>query len=291
MTITRLFLVPSLVLFQAVLLLFPSAAPAAAQDNAPVSPMLLAKAKPSSGLSPEKKGLDIARQVERRAKGYGDMQADMVMELSNPNGDQVTRHIRYKSIEVAGDGDKSLVLFDQPADIKGTALLTHGHKSGPDDQWLYLPAVKRVKRISSANKSGSFVGSEFAYEDLSGLEGEVEKFTYRWLSDKKCDQQQCYVIEAYPVDEKSGYTRQIQWIDKEELRVVVIEYYDLKNELLKTLKMKDYKKYLGQFWRAGTFEMVNHQNAKSTKLMWRNYRFRNGFTPADFSSQSLERAR
>lgn len=288
-TIARLFSARSLVLVQAVALLLSPTSAATASEEAPQPSILLAQSKPPSGVSPEKKGLDIARQVERRAKGYGDLQADMVMVLGNPNGDQVSRHIRYKSIEVAGDGDKSLVLFDQPADVKGTALLTHGHKSGPDDQWLYLPAVKRVKRISSANKSGSFVGSEFAYEDLSGLE--VEKFTYRWLKDKACDQQQCYVIEAHPVDDKSGYTRQVRWIDKKELRVVVIEYYDLKNELLKTLKMKDYKKYLGRFWRAGVFEMVNHQNGKSTKLLWRNYRLRNGFTQADFDSQTLERVR
>ncbi len=78
---------------------------------------------------------------------------------------------------MSDDGDKSLFVFDEPRDVQGTAFLIHAHREDADDQWLYLPALKRVKRISSANRSGSFMGSEFAYEDMTAQE--VEKFTYR----------------------------------------------------------------------------------------------------------------
>ncbi|NIT13503.1 MAG: outer membrane lipoprotein-sorting protein, partial [Candidatus Dadabacteria bacterium] len=98
-------------------------------------------------------------------------------------------------------GDKSITVFDEPRDIEGTALLSHTKILDPDDQWLYLPAVKRVKRISSKNKSGPFVGSEFAYEDL--LSQEVDKYNYKWLKDEKCGDLECHVVERYPLYENS----------------------------------------------------------------------------------------
>ena len=82
------------------------------------------------------------------------MTADMKMILKNRAGNTSVRTIRTKTLEVSGDGDKSLSIFDEPADVKGTAMLTYSHGLEPDDQWLYLPAIKRVKRISSRNKSG-----------------------------------------------------------------------------------------------------------------------------------------
>ena len=115
--------------------------------------------------TPEAKGLAIAVEDDKRDNGFVDYEANMEMILKNRHGEQSVRHIRSKNLEVQGDGDKSLVVFDKPRDVKGTALLNFTHKTGVDDQWLFLPALKRVKRISSANKSGSFMGSEFAQFD------------------------------------------------------------------------------------------------------------------------------
>ena len=100
---------------------------------------------------------------------------------------------------------------------------------------LYLPALKRVKRISSSNRSGSFMGSEFAYEDMSAQE--VERFTYRYLRDEPCGDLTCTVSERIPVDRKSGYRRQLVWHDRDELRVRKVEYYDRKDAHLKTLTL------------------------------------------------------
>jgi hypothetical protein len=191
---------------------------------------------------------------------------------------------------VDGDGDKSLSIFDEPGDVKGTAFLTHSHKRGDDDQWLYLPALKRVKRISSRNKSGSFMGSEFSYEDIASQE--VEKYTYKWLRNEMYDGRQCFVHEQYPVDrENSGYIRQVIWLDKARYRPLKIEYHDRKNTLLKTLTVKHYQQYLGKFWRAGEMHMVNLQSGKSTALYWSHYQFRNGLTDDDFNKTSLKRAK
>jgi hypothetical protein len=103
--------------------------------------------------SSEEKGLVIARQAEMRDEGFQDFTADMRMVLKNRNGQESIRIIRIRTLEMDGDGDKSLSIFDEPRDVKGTAFLTYSHKRGDDDQWLYLPALKRVKRISSRNKN------------------------------------------------------------------------------------------------------------------------------------------
>ena len=187
------------------------------------------------------------------------------------------------------DGDKSLITFRNPADIKGTALLTYSHKKEDDDQWLYLPAIKRVKRIASSNKSGPFVGSEFAYEDLSSQE--VDKYTYLYLRDEQFEGTDCFVIERYPVDNNSGYTKQVLWIDKNEYRTLKVDYYDRKSVLLKSLSNQNFNQFLSAFWRPLKMVMVNHQTGKSTTLEWSKYEFRNGFSESDFGKNSLKRSR
>mgnify|MGYP006058348427 FL=1 len=101
------------------------------------------------------------------------------MTLFDQYGNSTSRKIRNRTLEGTDEGDLSLVIFDTPADVKGTAFLSHTKKSGSDDQWLYLPALKRVKRIASSNQAGPFMGSEFAYEDISSQE--LEKYTYKYL--------------------------------------------------------------------------------------------------------------
>jgi outer membrane lipoprotein-sorting protein len=240
--------------------------------------------------TPEEKGLAIAQEADRREDGYGDSAVDMVMTLRNMHGQESTRNIRVRTLEVDGDGDKSLSIFDNPRDVKGTAFLNYTHKVGDDDQWLYLPALKRVKRISARNKSGSFMGSEFAYEDIASQE--VEKYSYKWIRDEVYNGQECFVIERYPVDKRnSGYTRLVTWIDKAEYRPLKVEYFDRKGYHLKTLTFTGYKKYLDTYWRADEMIMINHQNGKSTHLAWENYAFQTGLTDNDFTKSSLKRAR
>jgi len=242
--------------------------------------------------SPEEKGLAIAVESDRRDTGFNDSKAEMLMTLRNRHGEQSIRHMRVKVLEVQDDGDKSIFVFDRPRDVKGTGLLSYSHKVGNDDQWLYLPALKRVKRISSANKSGSFMGSEFAYEDFASQE--VEKYTYKYLRNESCPgdaKMDCFVSERYPVDENSGYTRQVGWIDSKEYRPQKIEFYDRKNTLLKTLVFKGYQQYLGQYWRADELIMDNHQTGKSTTLSWSGYKFRNNLSAKDFTRNSLKRVK
>ena len=235
------------------------------------------------------KGLAIAKEADRRDTGWGDSRARLKMVLRNRHGNESTRQMHNRTLEMKGDGDKSLIVFDHPRDVKGSAFLSFTHATRPDDQWLYLPALKRVKRISSSNKSGPFMGSEFAYEDIGSQE--VEKYTYKYIRDEKVNGHDTFKIERYPTYEHSGYTRQVVWIDKTMYQPIKIEFYDRKNSLLKTLNYAGYKQYLGKYWRPARMDMVNHQTNKSTTLWWLKYRFRTGLRDSDFTRNSLKRAR
>jgi len=239
-------------------------------------------------VNPQQKGLQIAKAADAKDTGFGDSTANMVMTLKNRAGKTSRRIIRIKTLEGKGDGDKSLSLFDQPQDVKGTAMLTFSHGLKPDDQWLYLPALKRVKRINSRNKSGPFMGSEFAFEDLGSQE--VEKYKYKYLRNEKCGPGwTCTVTERIPAYKYSGYSKQLVWLDTKEYRPVKVMFYDRKNSLLKTLQATGFKKYLGRYWRPSTMNMINHQTGKSTVLQWTNYKFKTGLTARDFNKKAIAR--
>jgi len=240
-------------------------------------------------LSAQEEGLAIAIAAKKQDTGWIDFTANMKMYLRNKQGQESLRELKIKTLELENDGDKSLTLFNQPRDVKGTAFLSFSHPIKADDQWLYLPALKRVKRISSSNKSGPFMGSEFSFEDLSSFE--VEKYHYKYLRDELINEQESFVIEQYPVDENSGYVRRIVWLDKVEYRVQKIDFYDRKNSLLKTLSYTNYQQYLNEYWRADIMTMVNHQNGKNTELQWSDYNFSTGLVNGDFNKNALKRAR
>lgn len=235
--------------------------------------------------SPEERGLQIAKAAEKADEGFVSSIVSLKMTLKNKNGQTSERLLMTKTLELTEDGDKSLIVFNSPKDVKGTSTLTFTHKIGADDQWLFLPSIKRVKRISSNNKSGPFVGSEFAYEDLSSQE--VEKYTYKFLEEKG----NLLIVEQDPVDPKSGYARRIVTYNKNKgYRLEKVEFYDRKNALLKTLTYSDYKLYKGKHWRALTFNMVNHQSNKETLLNFSDYNFEANLAAEDFTQVALQRA-
>ncbi|WP_299433561.1 outer membrane lipoprotein-sorting protein [uncultured Aquimarina sp.] len=235
--------------------------------------------------SAEERGLQIANEADKADQGFNSSIVNLKMTLKNKNGQTSERLLITRTLEQSDDGDKSMIVFNSPKDVKGTSTLTFTHKIGSDDQWLFLPSIKRVKRISSNNKSGPFVGSEFAYEDLSSQE--VEKYAYKFLEEKG----NLLVVEQDPVDPKSGYTRRIVTYNKDKAyRLEKVEFYDRKNSLLKTLTYSDYKLYKGKFWRALTMNMVNHQSNKETQLKFTDYNFESELSEDDFTQVALKRA-
>jgi len=239
----------------------------------------------------EEKGFEIAARSDRSDRGFGDSTVELKMVLRNAAGKETTRSLRLKTLEIPDEsvGDESLIVFDSPPDIDGTALLSHARILEPDDQWLFLPALKRVKRISSVNKSGPFVGSEFAFEDFTSLE--LNKYDYKYLRTESCGDLECDVVERYPRYEHSGYTRQVAWVDTDVYQIRKVEFYDRRGDLLKTLTLGDYRRYGDGYWRAHALQMVNHQTGKSTDLLFSDYRFGLGFHDADFEKGALTRVR
>ena len=241
--------------------------------------------------TPEEKGFDIAARSDRSDRGFTDSEVQLKMVLRNKAGQESLRSLVLKTLEVPDEnlGDKSLIIFDSPADIDGTALLSHAKILDPDDQWLYLPALKRTKRISSVNKSGPFVGSEFAFEDFTALE--LNKYRYKYLRTEEVNGMLCDVVERYPRYEHSGYTKQISWIDQEVYQVRKVEFYDRRGDLLKTLTLEDYRDYGSNYWRAHKLTMVNQQTGKSTDLLYSAYTFKKGLSDRDFNKGVLRRIR
>lgn len=233
------------------------------------------------------RGKDIFDTADRKDEGF--KSSDWIQELilTNALGKENRRVMRVTSLE--GDdalGDKTLIVFREPKDSKGIALLTHGLKQKDDNQWMYLPNLKRVKRIAPRTKTSSFVGSEFTFEDLAIRE--VSDYSYRFIKETDLDGVAVHEIEITPLDPKSGYSLQVAWLDQKELNILKVDFYDKKNKLEKTVFFEDYHLYLNKHWRPHTTRMINHQtNKKSRFVVSGNYGFKLGLTKNDFSKNKL----
>jgi hypothetical protein len=234
------------------------------------------------------KGLEIAIETDARDAGFGNWVATAKMILRDKQGGEAVRTFRMMTLEQKEDGDKTVATFDKPADLAGTTVLTYSHALVPDDQWLYLPEIKRIKRISSQNKAALFMGSEFAYEDLSSFE--VKKYTYKYLRDETIDGHDCFVVENTPAYADSAYSKQIEWVDKQIYQPRRLDYYDRQGRLLKTMTFLNYQQYLGKHWRASELKMENHQTGKSTQVIWGPYRFKTNIHESEFTPQGMARS-
>ncbi len=235
------------------------------------------------------RGLEIALKADNSFSGYGDSKTNLKMLLKDRKGLITERVMKMKLLEVPEDGDKSLIVFDSPRDVRGVAVLSHAHKTGSDEQWLYLPALKRVKRVASKNRTGPFLGSEFSLEDLSFQE--VEKFSYEYLREEVLEGKEFDVIKRIPLDPYSGYTKQIVWVSKMDSLIHQIHHYDRKSFHFKTQIFRGYKKYLNKFWRPNEIHMINHQTNKTTTLFFEDMAFNTGLSEKDFTQNSLKRSK
>lgn len=241
----------------------------------------LAAASPAAAAD----GLSIAKEADAHNSGFRGEKARVEMILVNASGDQVVRKLAMQTTEVAGDGDRSLLTFEWPADVKGTRLLTWAHPGDDDDQWLYLPAMRRVKRISARSQSGAFMGSEFAFEDLGAHE--VDKYTWTLDGEETLDGRAVWKLTRVPKNARSGYSKQVLWMDKEYRQPLKIDFYDRKDALLKTMKATAFAQH-GKWWRPASLEMVNHQTHKKSILKWTERTMGVQFDVEDFDKAALE---
>jgi outer membrane lipoprotein-sorting protein len=235
------------------------------------------------------RGYAIMSEADARNDGFNDMTALVTMILTDASGREKRRRLDFALHEIDDDGDRQRIVFRSPGDVRGTALLTHSHVLADDSQWLYLPAFKRIKRISAANQAGPFVGSEFAYEDL--VEQDADNYVNRYLRDDTLEGVPCYVVERVPRFDNSGYRRQVVYVDQAELRYRKIEFFDKDDRLLKTLRLERYQRYLDHFWRALSMTMINHQSDSTTVMLWEDIQYGAGLSANAFTPNALKRLR
>lgn len=249
-------------------------------------------------LAPEqavKKGNDVVAHWDKCDYDFVDMRANYTLVQTDGANNVVERELTLRMLELnehdelglKTTGDFSIVSFRSPPDVAGTALLVHANLDKNDDTWVYMPTLKRVKRISSANQSGNFAGTEFSYEDIASQE--YYKFTYKWLRSEACGTEKepgfCDVVEQYPTYPNSGYSKQISWYD--DCRQRRIDYYDHNGELYKTQTFNDYRQYNGKNWRGHDNTMINHRNGRSTHLIIPEFTYRSNFTNDQFQPEAL----
>ena len=210
-------------------------------------------------------GEEVAKRAYEQTAGYGSSIATTTMILKNATGDANKRKLLIKRLE-GKNGDRSLLEFLYPNDLKGTKLLSYEVIGGDDKQWLYLPALKRVKRISSRNKSGSFMGSEFSYEDISSQN--YKNYTYPSEAKKVFkDGIEYFEVVRIPKDEHSGYSKQIFYIDTKENLTRFGKMYDKNGRLLKKIYFENYVTLDG-VKKAHKIVIENLQNNKKSILLW-----------------------
>ena len=250
---------------------------------------LFSIAAPAWAQAPDPRAQSIVDEADRRLSGYGDFTATLTMTLREPGGSERVREMHILGLEVPGQGDKTLVVFSLPRDLRGTSILTVTHRESPSDQWIHLPAIRRTRRIAGSSRSDSFMGSEFTFEDIGSRD--LRQYRYRYLRGEALGGTATHVLERFPLDENSGYGRQILWMDTEEYRLLRIDYYDRDGAHVKSLRLDGYRRYAGGQWRPDRMVMNDLASGKSTMLEWREYAFGVGLSDDDFDPRRLGRRR
>ena len=236
--------------------------------------------------TPAAKGTRLSKEIEAANQNFIGESSTMEMILVDAHGTRTERELVGKTQEILTDGDKGIMEFLNPKDVKGTKLLTWAHKLKDDQQWLYLPSLRRVKRISGSNKSASFMGSEFSYEDLGGQQ--LEKYENVWLRDETLENEKVWVLERRPKTE-SGYSRQLLWMSQKYMGPLKIHYFDRKNELLKEAIISGYKEYTvnkKKMYRASSIVMKNVQTLKQSTITWKNRELGKSYPDRDFDQSN-----
>ncbi|MCP4457383.1 MAG: outer membrane lipoprotein-sorting protein [Cytophagales bacterium] len=227
-------------------------------------------------------GNEIADKVfNRSAPENGE--SDMTMALINSKGKERQRFL-HQFFKDYGDTEKSTMFFKSPADVKNTSFMNYSYDDDrDDDQWLYLPALKKVKRISGGSKDDYFMGSDFTYEDME--KRNPNKDLHKLLKTETLNGETCYVVESTPKEE-GQYSKRVAWVIKDKWIPLKIEFYDEDEELLKILSITEYEKLVG-YWIIVTQEMENVQREHKTVIGLTNINIENGIGDTYFTQRAM----
>jgi len=237
----------------------------------------------STTAAQEPTGREIMEKVDNRYTGE-DQVVDMTMTLIRSRGHKRVRKVKLWRKDY-GKNDKLLMRFLEPADVRGTGFLVWEHREGEDDQWIYLPALKKMRRITAREKSKRFMGTDFSYEDLGSHN--LDDYNYTLLRSEEFDGQDCYVVESVPKPgKKKSYSKTVSWVRKDIFLIVRVDFYDKKGRLLKRLQASDIENIDG-IWTARRLELENFQKKHKTILELDNIRYNTGLRDDVFSERNL----
>lgn len=233
---------------------------------------------------------NIVDQYELAMKA-NDQEATLTMKLISKNGTIRQRTLSWSSQTDANGRNASHILFTAPADIKGSAFLSIENQTGQDDQWLYLPSIKRSRRISSNEKGKSFMGSDFTYEDIGSVKSDEN--TYKLIGTEKKAGFEIYTIEATYIKpdrhKETGYSRRVFYISSDNYMLLKSEFFGLDGKLKKVLECSDFEYFSEpQKWRPKTLHMKDLDKGTQTILIFSNYSINKGIDPNRFTIRHLE---
>ncbi|MDZ7721261.1 MAG: outer membrane lipoprotein-sorting protein [candidate division KSB1 bacterium] len=231
-------------------------------------------------------GLDIVQNVFNRPTGT-DQEGRLTMTLINSRGDQRVREIK-QFIKDFGDVEKKIMFFLSPADVRNTSFMnwSYDETGRDDDQWIYLPALRRIKRISSDSKSDYFMGSDFTYDDLGDRHPSED--THKLLRREKLDGAECYVIESIPKEDDYMYSRTLSWVIPSKWIGLKKEFYDEDGGHLKTLTVKEYKE-IESYWIITHSQMHNVQKDHTTDMKLKDLKIDTGIPDRQFTERMMKR--
>jgi outer membrane lipoprotein-sorting protein len=228
-------------------------------------------------------GQQVMEKVYNNPSG-DDTQGSLTMTLTNNLGEQRVRTLK-QFIKDDGKMEKKIMFFVAPADVKNTSFMNWSYTDGrSDDQWIYLPALKRTKRISSDGKSDNFMGSDFTYDDLGDRHPNQDN--HKLLREEKVDGKDCYVVESTPKEDDYMYSKTITWVMKDNYLGLKREFYDDREKLLKVLTIKKYDKVDG-FWTILETEMHNVQKDHRTNMKFTDVQKNKGISNSKFTERSM----
>lgn len=237
----------------------------------------------------EPTGLEIMSRVDERDDG-DDQKSRAIFQLINKRGQKRMRKtVRlWKDYDGKGGFDaKTITFFESPSDVKGTGFLNWSYESEEkdDDQWLYLPALRKVRRIAASNKGKSFMGTDFTYDDMG--ERKVEEDTHTFLRKEVLRDTNCYVVKSVPKKKGYIYSKKITWVDKVNWIPLKVDYYDRKGRFLKTLATQWQK--VEDVWSWKRSEMKNHLTGHKTIIDIHDVKINTGMSDAIFAKRILKK--
>ncbi len=228
-------------------------------------------------------GQEIMEKVYYNPSG-DDVQGHLRMTLVNRQGEQRIRNLQQYTKDY-GDVEKKTMFFLSPADIKGTSFMNWSYTDGSDDdQWIYLPALRRIRRISSDGKGDYFMGSDFTYDDLG--ERHPDEDVHTLTGEESIDGKACYVVESVPKDKDYMYSKTVTWVMKDNFLGLKREFYDNRGRHLKTLTIKDYDQING-FWTILETEMKNVQRDHTTQMIFSDIKINLGIPDRMFTERNM----